>query len=79
MKRRGKEEALKNILDVQGDDVMENIRVYQRLHGDDPAIVKLYKPDTVCYIVATHVHVHIHIVQNRIFSLLMIVLQSYHQ
>lgn len=69
MKRRGKEEALKNILDVQGDDVMENIRVYQRLHGDDPALVKLYKPDTVCYVImATPVHVYTHIQSRNCYA-----------
>jgi hypothetical protein len=53
MKRRGRrEEALNNIMDVMGDDVMDNIKVYQRHYGEDPSITKLYKVDNVCEIVA---------------------------
>ena len=48
MKRRGREDALNNIVDVMGDDVMDDIKVYQRHYGEDPAISKLYKADTVC-------------------------------
>ena len=47
MKRRGREEGLRNIVDVTGDEVMESIKVYRRNHGDDPAIARLYKADGV--------------------------------
>ena len=48
MKRKGRENALNNIVDIAGDDVMDDIKVYQRHYGEDPAIAKLYKSDTVC-------------------------------
>jgi proline-rich protein PRCC len=44
-KRRGREEALNNIVDILGDEVMEDVRVYQRHYGEDPSITKLYKVD----------------------------------
>ena len=46
-KRRGREEALNNIVDILGDEVMEDVRVYQRHYGEDPSITKLYKVDNV--------------------------------
>ena len=51
MKRKGREEALNNIMDVMGDDVMENVKVYQRHYGEDPSITKLYKVDNVSKLV----------------------------
>ena len=50
MKRKGREGALNNIVDIVGDDVMDDIKVYQRHYGEDPAIAKLYKSDKVCII-----------------------------
>ena len=46
-KRKGREDALNNIVDILGDDVMEDVRVYRRHYGEDPSIAKLYKVDGV--------------------------------
>ena len=47
MKRRGREDALNNIVDIIGDEVMEDVKVYRRHYGEDPSITKLYKVDNV--------------------------------
>ena len=57
MKRRGREDALNNIMDVLGDDVMEDARTYQRHYGEDPTITKLYKADKVCTFVYMYMYI----------------------
>lgn len=43
---RGKEKDLRNVIEINEEEVKEGIKVYQKYHTDD-SLNKLYQPDLV--------------------------------